>query len=218
MKRLIIVGAGAFGREALQWALDVPAAARDWEPVGFLDNRSDALQGFDLSVGIIGTATDYQIQPDDRFICAIGDSKVRLEVCRQLEARGAEFVTLIHPTAVVAPTAQIAPGGIVCPYAIVSVNSVVGRHVALNVQAVVGHDAQVADGCTLSPHSGINGFVVLGEGAFLGSHGAVLPSVQVGEYGKVAAGSVAFADVAPHTTVVGVPARAMMPARVAAPA
>lgn len=213
MNRLIIIGAGAFGREALQWALDIPADQRDWEPYGFLDDRPTALAGFDLPVGILGTVDDYGVQPHDRFVCAIGDAQARLDVCAQLAARGAQFMTLIHPTAVIAPSAKIAPGGIICPYAIVSVNSVLGQHVALNVQAVVGHDAQVGDGGTLSPHAGINGFVVLGTGVFLGSHAAVLPGVQVGEGAKVAAGSVAFADVPAHTTVVGVPARAMMPPR-----
>jgi sugar O-acyltransferase (sialic acid O-acetyltransferase NeuD family) len=212
MNRLIIIGAGAFGREVLQWATDIPAVQRDWEPYGFLDNHPEALAGFDCSVAIIGELESYPIQPNDRFICAIGDSKARLDVCRNFEQRGAQFVTVIHPTAIVAPTAHIGVGGIFCPYALVSVNSVVGKYVALNVHAVIGHDAQVADGATLSPHAGINGFAVLEEAAFLGSHAAVLPSVKVGEYAKVAAGSVAFVDVLANTTVIGVPARSMMPA------
>jgi sugar O-acyltransferase (sialic acid O-acetyltransferase NeuD family) len=213
MNRLVIIGAGAFGREVLQWAQDISPAHRDWEPYGFLDNRPNALDGFDCGIEIVGELESYPIQSNDRFICAIGDSKARLEVCRDFEQRGAQFVTVIHPTAIVAPTAHIGVGGILCPYSLVSVNSVVGKYVALNVHAVIGHDAQVADGATLSPHAGINGFVVLEEAAFLGSHAAVLPSVKVGEYAKIAAGSVAFVDVLANTTVIGVPARSMMPNR-----
>ena len=44
MKRLIIIGAGGFGREVLEWALQSEAFGREWEPAGFIDDREDTLQ------------------------------------------------------------------------------------------------------------------------------------------------------------------------------
>ena len=41
--RLLIVGAGGFGREVLQWALDIQSQGDvDWEVGGFLDANRKA--------------------------------------------------------------------------------------------------------------------------------------------------------------------------------
>ena len=42
--RLLIIGAGGFGRELLGWALGVPPGARDWAIGGFLDANPAALE------------------------------------------------------------------------------------------------------------------------------------------------------------------------------
>jgi acetyltransferase-like isoleucine patch superfamily enzyme len=49
--------------------------------------------------------------------------------------------------------------------------------------------------------------VTIGRGAFLGVGSVVLRGVTVGEHAYVGAGAVVTADVAPHTVVVGNPAR-----------
>ena len=51
MNRLLIVGAGNFGREVMDWALAVPQEKRDWELEGFLDNRADVVESLDAPYG-----------------------------------------------------------------------------------------------------------------------------------------------------------------------
>lgn len=45
------------------------------------------------------------------------------------------------------------------------------------------------------------------KGAMIGAGAKILGNIEVGEYARIAAGSVVLAPVAPHTTVAGVPAR-----------
>ncbi len=56
-------------------------------------------------------------------------------------------------------------------------------------------------------HTDVTGFVHLGEGVMMGSHASAIPGVKLNDWCVVGAGSVAYRDVAPGTTVVGVPAR-----------
>ena len=206
MNRLLIVGAGGFGREVLDAALDVPASERDWDVAGFLDDRVEILKGKNCPLPIVGTPEAYQFADEDRVVCAIGDPRTRLRYCRQLQARGARFASVIHPTAIVGFNSRISEGCILCPYSGISNNVTLGNYVVLNAYSGVGHDATIAEGCTLSAYVNVNGWAVLGEGVFLGSHAVVLPRATVGDYAVVGAGSVVLKKVKAGATVFGVPA------------
>lgn len=207
MKRLLIIGAGGFGRELLSWANHVPPTQRDWQVGGFLDSNPTALQGFHIALPILDDPETYAPAPNDVFVCAIGEPKTRLRVCRGLEERGADFVTLIHPTAVIGNECHFGKGCIFCPGAVVTVNVSLGDFVILNVHATVGHDVAIGAGCTLSAHADVTGAARLEDGVFLGSHAVILPNAVVGAYAVVGAGSVVMRRVMPGSTVIGVPAR-----------
>lgn len=206
-KRLFIISAGRFGREALAWALDVPEAKRDWELAGFLDGRTNVLDGYDTPIKIVGDPSSYKPERDDVFVCAIGDSKARLELCRSLEQRGFTFARIVHPTAVIGPRVSIGEGAIICPYVIITTDIRIGRHCLLNLHATVGHDASLGDGCTLSDHADVCGGVTLEEGVFLSSHASCVPDITVGAYSVLGAGAVAVKDIPANVLALGVPAK-----------
>jgi sugar O-acyltransferase (sialic acid O-acetyltransferase NeuD family) len=210
MRRLLIVGGGSFGREVLDWALAVPRQARDWEVGGFLDSRTDILTGFDVPYPNLGAPEDFHFGDNDCFICALGDPKVKLHYARPLQARGAAFINLFHPSAIIGSGCRWGQGCIMCPGAVVSNHVTLGNFVTVNVNASVGHDAVLGDGCTLSGHADVTGFATLGEGVFLGSHAAILPKANVGEYTVVGAGSIVLKKTEPHSTVIGVPAKRVL--------
>lgn len=205
-KRLLIIGAGAFGREVLGWALHAEPTS-DWTIGGFLNSDPHSLDGFGFDQEIFGDPDNYLPTADDVFVCAIGDPTAKLRICRGIQERGGQFISLVHPTAVIGPNCELGEGAILCPYAVLTTNVTVGRFVTLNVSSSLGHDVVVGDGCTLSPHSDLTGRVQLGEGVLLGSHAVVLPGGQVGDFATVGAGSVVLRKVRPHTTVMGVPAK-----------
>lgn len=204
--RIVIVGAGGFGREVLQWARDAwpEDAAR---VAGFLSADSGILEGHAAAPPIVGNPDDFVPRPGDGFLLAIGIPGVRRRVAERLLARGAEFLSLIHPTAVVAATATIGAGSIICPHAVVSDCARLGNFTLVNYHASVAHDAITGDFAVLSPYATLGGRAGVGTDTFLGLHASVGPGVAVGERSKVAANSCALADVPPDSLVHGVPGR-----------
>jgi sugar O-acyltransferase (sialic acid O-acetyltransferase NeuD family) len=207
MKRLLIIGAGGFGREVLNYALDIPLQNRDWQVGGFLDANPGALSGYDCTVSILADPMHYQPKDDDCFICAVGNPGRKIQICDSLIKKGGNFITLIHPSTVIGQRCSIGQGCIICPGAIITTDVKIGDFVTVNAQASIGHDAVVGKGCTISGHVDITGFAVVGEGVFLGSHAVVLPKAKVGAFSIVGAGSVVLKKVKAKTTVMGVPAK-----------
>jgi len=207
-QRILIVGAGGFGREVSHWARD---AWPEWNDrlAGFLGRSGQTLVPSvgDTGLLILADPADYAPQPGDAFLLAIGIPGVRRRVAEALAARGAEFLTLVHPTAVVAPTATLGPGSIVCPHAVVSDSAATGRLVLVNYHASLAHDAVAGDFAVLSPYATLGGEARVGADAFLGLHASVGPGVVMGERSKVAANSCALTDVPPDSLVLGVPGR-----------
>jgi sugar O-acyltransferase (sialic acid O-acetyltransferase NeuD family) len=204
--RILIVGAGGFGREVLQWARHAwPEHAK--KIAGFLSADPTKLDGQTTNLPILGSPEDFEPQPTDGLLLAIGIPQVRRQVAEQLEARGARFLTLIHPTAIVADTAEIGPGTVICPYAIVSDSVRLGRFVLLNYHASLGHDASAGDFTVLSPYATLGGAAQLRSEVFLGLHSSVGPGQIVGKQSKVSANSCALASAPDSSLIYGVPGR-----------
>jgi sugar O-acyltransferase (sialic acid O-acetyltransferase NeuD family) len=206
MKRLVIIGAGGFGREMMSWIKDIENSDR-YELIGFLSNNKNDLTGYDIDYPILGDPETYEPKPDELFVCAIGSPKTKLRICRSLKAKGGQFLSFVHPTVVVGQNVIIGEGTVLCPGAVVTADVRIGSFVMLNVYASVGHDVVIGDGCTLSGHCDVTGFASLGEGVFMGTHAAVLPNAVVGDYAVIGAGSVVLKKVRPNATVFGVPAK-----------
>jgi len=207
MYNIIIVGAGGFARDIYYYAKDT-YPINDYTMKGFLSYNQQDLDNYKTKVGIIGNDDNYEIEENDRFIIAIGDIDTRKKALNKLKKRGAKFISLIHPSALVHPAAKIGEGVVICPYCIVSDNVQLGNFVMLNIYSSCGHDAKVGDYAILSPYATINGFVVLENEVFLGTHSTVILGKKVGYRSKISANSVVMRNVAPNKIVFGVPGKA----------
>lgn len=205
-QQLIIVNAGQFGREVLTWAQQAIKAGMPWVLKGFLDDRSGLMRKLHYDTPILSRAESYEPEADDIFLCAIGEPAVKHRYCALLEARGATFATLVHPTALVGHNVRIGKGSILCPFTQLSCDIELGKHVTLGTFSGTGHDTHIGDWCHISGHCGINGSAVLEDGVFLGSHACILPKARVGAWAYVGAGSVVLRRVPPRMKVFGNPA------------
>lgn len=213
MKKLIIVGAGQFGREVFDWACDMPARSVPWRFAGFLDGNLKSLEGKKTPAEVMGTPESWEVSPDECFVVAIASPRTRLRIASLMSEKGATFVSVRHPTAIVGTGATIGEGSVICPYAVISNHVVLGQHVIVNCHSTIGHDAKLASFCTLSGHCDVTGFAELGTGVFMGSHASMLPRAVAGDWSVVGAGSVVLKGVPPNATVVGVPAKVVFQKR-----
>jgi sugar O-acyltransferase (sialic acid O-acetyltransferase NeuD family) len=147
-----------------------------------------------------------------RVCIAIGEPQIRSNCFERLSSIGAHFVTVQHPSAIVAPTATVGEGCIIAPGAIVIGNAVLGAHVYVNVGATISHDSVIGDFSTLCPGVHVSGHVRVGHHAFLGTgvstvNGSRGHPLNIGHFAVVGAGACVTSDVSEHQCVVGVPAK-----------
>jgi acetyltransferase EpsM len=140
---------------------------------------------------------------------AIGDCVKRAELIRKMEARSARFITIIHPTAYVAPNATVGNGCILGPFSSIGSDARVGDHVLLTSYSSLAHDSISHSFAVLCPYSTGNGGAIIEEGVFLGTHAVIHPMIRVGAWSKVASGSVVYRDVPPNHLALGNPAKAV---------
>lgn len=207
MKRLIIIGAGGFGREVLAWARQCPEFRRDWEIAGFLDDNLEATAAYVIDVPILGRVDAWQPASDDLFVCAIANPAAKRRCTTQIEQRGGIFTRLIHPSVIFGERVELADGVILCPRATLTCDIKVGRHSAINLFTAVGHDARIGNYCQMHSYTEACGHVVLENEVLMGTHATILPGKRVGQGAVVGAGSVVLSDVPAGVTVVGTPAK-----------
>jgi sugar O-acyltransferase (sialic acid O-acetyltransferase NeuD family) len=204
VRRILIVGAGGFGREVLHWARDAwPGHAA--KIAGFLSADPHR----QVSLPILGDPSAFVPEATDAFLLAIGTPGIRRSVAEGLLSKKASFLTLVHPTAIVAPSAAIGAGSILCPYAIASDAVSLGRFTLMNYHSSLGHDASTGDFAVLSPYATLGGGAAIADDVFLGLHASVGPGKTVGPRSKVSANSAALHDVPTDSIVFGVPGSVM---------
>ncbi len=207
MKNLIIIAAGGCGREVLQWAKDINKIEQRWDIKGFIDDNLNALGGLKCDVSVISKIDEYDIQPDDEFICCIGNSIVRKKIVDQMKSRGAVFTTIIHPNAVIAETCTIGEGTVIYPYALISDNAIIGDQCIINMYSSVAHDSELDEYCTISAHCDITGMCTLGKNVFMGTTSNMVPSSKIGDDAYICAGSTVMGRVRAGKKVLGNPAK-----------
>lgn len=210
MDNIIIVGAGGFGREVYHWAKE-SFSSKKYRIKGFLDDDPNQLKNFNHKLRIIGSVlveeNCYAVKEGDKFLCAIGNIDNKKKAISVLKAKGAKFLSLIHPTAIVTETVKMGDGVIVCPFVTIADDVRVGDFSVLNFYSSCGHDAKVGNYCVLSPYATLNGFAALEDEVFLGTHSTVAANVKIGYRTKISANSAAMQDTTPHTFVYGVPGK-----------
>ena len=113
MKQLIIIGAGGMGRCTYCVAEQSLGFGEDFHIKGFIDDNLHALDGFNGYKPVLSTIAGYMIEPNDVFVCSIGEVQTKLKICEGFKAKGASFYTLIHKDASIGKNAKIGHGTII---------------------------------------------------------------------------------------------------------
>lgn len=207
LPELYIVGAGGFGRELYCWLRDDSGWGRDWKFSGFLDDNELALQAFSHEAEVVAPLTDFIPESNQLFACGIGNINIKRNACKPLLDRGAQFITVVHPTATVGSRVSLGKGVVVCPGVILTCDIHVGDMAMFNLASTSGHDVHVGAWTTLSPHCDLTGGVTVGQNVFIGVGARILPGISVGDDAFIGAGAVVMRDVSNGQKVFGNPAR-----------
>lgn len=161
---------------------------------------------------IIGTEEDLTalLKETSHVLITVGQvrsSAVRLKLFEQAKAAGGRFPVIISPRAYVSPHAELGEGSIVMHGACVNAGVKVGINTIINSQALVEHDACIADHCHISTGAIVNGDCQVGSHVLIGSRASLRQGISIADHVLLGMGSVVLHDISEPGIYAGVPAR-----------
>jgi sugar O-acyltransferase (sialic acid O-acetyltransferase NeuD family) len=179
---IIIVGTGAVAAELTFFLKGIHLIK------GYLEfdyNLEKYYNRYNYKAPVLGDIDNYEIQSDDQFVLGIANINFRKKVIRTL--RGAKFINIIHPLALVSPNLELGEGNIITPYCIIDPKVKIGSFNLFTAQTAISHDCVIGDNNFISS-SVICGHVRMGNDNFFGVHAAVIPELEIGSGNTIAAG------------------------------
>lgn len=131
----------------------------------------------------------------------------RRQLFECFKSKGYQFVSVIHPSAIIAPDVVFSEGVQVMAGAIIQSGCHIGINAVINTGCVVDHDCHIGDHVHISPGATLSGGVRVGENAHVGTGATVIQGIQIGRDSLVAAGAVVIRNVPDSASVAGVPAK-----------
>lgn len=201
-KRLIIIGAGGHGRVCADIALKM----NKWKEIAFLDD--DPTLDHSMGIPIVGPVWEFEQYIDDNDIfVALGNNKVRSEICTRLEDNEASIPVLIHPKAVLGEGVSIGAGTVVMAGSVVNPCTKIGKGCIINTGSTIDHDCVIEDYVHISPGVNVAGSVSVGALTWLGIGSVVSNNLCITSNCTIGAGAVVVADIIEQGIYVGVPAK-----------
>ena len=185
MKELYVVGAGGFGREVAWLVERINQNEKEWELKGFLDDNEQLHGGKEDGYPVVG-GIDYleKLSKTTWVICAVGAASVRRKIIEKLEK-----------------IEKVSAG------TIATVDIEIGKHVIVNLDCTIGHDAKLEDYVTVYPSVNISGFVTVGEETEIGTGTQIIQGIKIGRESIIGAGAVVIKELPEKCTAVGSPAK-----------
>lgn len=184
-QKLLLVGAGGFGRVTLEHALGQYNCAfvDDGPVIGTLVD----------GVPVVGRTCDLQRLHDEQgygqLVVTIGDNKLREKIYVQARALGYTFPNIICTSAYVSPHAEIGCGCVFLNNVVVQNGAHVGDGVLLNPGVEVHHDSFVDDYALIYTNSVVRTLARVGKRVRVGSNVSISNDVHVADDSEIPNGT-----------------------------
>jgi sugar O-acyltransferase (sialic acid O-acetyltransferase NeuD family) len=205
MKKIIIIGAGGFGREILDTIYYINQFASKYHVLGFIDKN---IQKGSIVNGlpVLGNDSNLESYTEASLVIGIGDPHTRKRYFELYKDRF-DFPIIIHPTAIISDFAVIGPGSLIQAFCIVAANSIIGNCVAINARSGIGHDARVGNYTSIQSFCDITGNNSVGELCFFGTGVKLIPGLAIASESYLCAGTVIFKNIIAKSKVLGNPGK-----------
>jgi len=213
MQELALIGAGGHASDVLGLIEHKNRLSEQFRVVGAFHSDPDTLphrRFTDRSVPVLDLTRLEQVASEAaglRFVAGVGYPDARRDIVAMCDQLGLEPAAIVHDDVSVGTFSSIGAGSIVLAMVSMSPYVSLGAHTYVSHGVLIGHDTEVGAYSSLMPGCVISGDCSIGEGVMVGSNATVLEKINIGAGVNIGAGSVVTGDVAPGTTVVGVPAR-----------
>lgn len=182
MEKLLLVGAGGFGRVVLEHASALYDCA-------FLDDGEvKTVDG----VSVVGTTDDIEkyFGNYNSILVTIGNNALREKLYKRAAAIGYTLPNIIHPSAYISPHAHLGSGCVILNNAVVQNNARCGDGCILNPGVELHHDSTVGNYCLFYTNSVVRSLTRVGDRVWIGSNatistGAIIQSDERIDDGRV---------------------------------
>ena len=177
-EKLLLVGAGGFGRVVLEHAAKLYDCS-------FVDDGCEKGSRVCGAEVVGGTADLPELFGTfHSLIVSIGNNRVRERICRTAAEIGYSFPNIICPSVYISPFAKIGKGCIFLNNAVIQNNVSVGNGVILNPGVELHHDSTVGNYVLVYTNSVVRSLAKIGDRVCLGStltvsNGVIVPEDNV---------------------------------------
>ncbi|MDR6301803.1 acetyltransferase [Mesonia maritima] len=209
MEKIVIVGAGGFGREVKMLIDQINNANSTplYEIEGFYDD-AEGLPNLINGIPLLGSLKNLSERNDLISVAlGVGIPKVKKEIALSLKNKNFRFPTLIHPNVYMGDEVNIGKGSIICANNIITCNINMENFVTLNLSCTTGHDTFIGDFCSFMPSVNISGEVKIKESVYVGTGAKIINQLEIGENTTIGAGAVVAKSLPANCTAVGIPAK-----------
>ena len=207
MEKIVIIGAGGFGREVKLLIDRINKTSGTWDLIGFIDDGIP--EGVEVSgIPVIGGVdTLLRVSEPLSVVCAIGAPSTRRKIIQSIRGNSnLRFPALVDPSVKSSDSVRLGKGCIICADSILTVNIQIEEFTIVNLDSTIGYDASIGSFVTIYPSCNISGNVHIGQLCEIGTGTQVIQGILIGDSTVVGAGSVVIRDLPGHCTAVGVPA------------
>lgn len=205
MKNLVIIGAGSYGREIYNLALECKGYGSEYIIKGFIDNLYEKIE-YDGYPPILNKIEDYIPLEDDVFVCALMDVDVKRKYIDIILKKGGKFINLIHKTVTIWKNSKYGSGCIFCLNVLISCDVEIGNYVTIQAHSLVGHDCKIGDYSHLNSFCFLGGACQIASMATINTNAFIHPGKKIGFHSLVGAGAVVLKNVKEGKVVFGNPA------------
>ncbi len=185
-EKLLLVGAGGFGRVVLEHA----SLRYDCSFVDDGYNPGDMVCG----APVVGHISDIAALRKEfsHLLVVIGNNKLRQSVYEKAQALGYDFPNIFCSSVYISPFAKVGWGCVFLNNAVIQNGSAVGNGVLLNPGVEIHHGCAVDDFALIYTNSVIRTYAKVGKRARIGSTVTVSNSVNVPDDADIPNGSTLF--------------------------
>ena len=181
-EKLLLVGAGGFGRVVLE-------NASNHYDCAFLDDGEQTVVD---DVPVIGKTSEMVFfYPEYKLLLVtIGNNKLRERLYTEAASIGFTFPNIIHPSAYVSPRANTGSGCVILNNAVVQNNARCGDGCILNPGVELHHDSTIGSYCLIYTNSVVRSLTHVGDRVWIGSNATVSTSAVVSSDSRIEDGAV----------------------------
>ncbi len=207
-KKILIAGTGGFSKEVLCLATDLGLYDN---VLGFIepDFILEKKEFPDLILGKPILPYSSVNSKDHIVSVAIGDSRTRERAIGRLP-NDIEYISLIHPSAVISEWVELGEGAIICAGTIITCDIKIGKHAQLNLNTTIGHDCVIGDFFTTAPGSNISGNCIFGNHIYFGTSSCIKQGISIIDDVTIGMGAVVTKNIVESGVYIGNPARKLI--------